>query len=195
MKNKYKIMIFLAVFLLRNSIVQAYCPPYFAKIDSIKNGKNCLSIKATSGCGGEVEVINHCSGEFYFYDANGNLNENVVMVNNEEWNHNDNKKYQQLEEKTGKNYEGFDYIHPSGKNWTIRIFSKEDGRDIIVTGYTADESVSIDKESFNVSIFLFALSVILLLAKYGLKKKIRILIPIILIIFGIFFLLQSMSPY
>lgn len=191
MKNKYKVLIFLTVFFLRNSIVQAYCPPYFAKIDSIKNGKACLSIKATSGCGGEVEVMNHCSGEFYFYDANGNLNENMVMINSEEW-RNKYQEYQQLKEKTGKDYTGFKYIHPSGKDWTIRIFSKKDGQDIIVTGHTTDKSVSTNKESFKASIFLFALSVILLFAKYGLKKKISISIPIILTIFGIFLLLQSM---
>ena len=186
MRNKHKILILLTFFLLRGSIALAYCPPYFAKIDSIKNGKDCLSIRATGGCGGEVEVINHCSEEFYFYDANGNLNENMIMVNNEKWDHNNNQEYQQLEAKTGKDYTGFDYIHPSETDWTIRIFSKEDGRDIIVTGHTAHEPAGTDKR---LSIFLFALSAILLFAKYGLKKKIRISIPMILTIFGIFFLL------
>jgi len=103
-------ILLLAVLLLGTSIVQAYCPPYFAKIDSIENSKDCLSIRATSGCGGEVEIINHCSGEFYFYDENGNLNENVILINNEEWNKNY-QKYQQLEKETGKKYWGHHYLH------------------------------------------------------------------------------------
>lgn len=87
---------------------QARCSPYFAEIDSIEPEYDCLSIQATGGCGGEVEVINHCRGEFYFYDQEGELDESLVLINNGKYDRNY-QKYQELEKETGKEYWGFQY--------------------------------------------------------------------------------------
>ena len=101
----YTLLVFSAIVLLTTSVAKTYCPPYFAHIDSITNGKECLSIKATSGCGGEVMVENHCSGEFYFYDQQGNMFNSVVMINHEEWKENY-EHYEQLEDETNRKYWG-----------------------------------------------------------------------------------------
>lgn len=221
MKHKNKVLLSLLLLFLVPSSVQAYCPPYFAKIDSIENNKDCLAIRATSGCGGEVEIINHCSGEFYFYDEQSNLNENLVLINSEEWNRNL-QKYSELGKKTGKDYWGHQYrgepnFHfsclegkskivegvnfcdsseiekaDSGivvKDWTIKMFSKDDHRDITIKGRTIYEKPLdiIDKGLFFISIFLFFVTFVLFFAKFVLKKRIDIAFIIVSVLISLSF--------
>ena len=97
-------------------IVLAYCPPFFAKIEDIKNAPECLIIKATRGCGGEVYIASHCLGKFYFYDKQGNLDKNLILINKEEYDKNY-QQYQELEAKTGKVYTGSEYLHEQPSFW------------------------------------------------------------------------------
>lgn len=192
MNSNHKIItIFLAVLFLVTSIAQSYCPPYRAKIDSIKNAKDCLSIEASDGCGyGRVKVINNCSGEFYLYNKDGTLDENIIIINIEKKIENS-EGYRRLEKETGKKYWGQHNIDVGVKYWKVKIFSKEDNQDIIVKGRTLH--VESPDDNFNPIIFLcisiisFIVSVVLLFRKYRLKKKVNIVIPIMLIVFGFYF--------
>lgn len=68
MKNSHKVLLglFLITLLSISSIVRAYCPPYFAEIDSIEPKYECLDISdETRYCGGSIEITNHCEGKFY----------------------------------------------------------------------------------------------------------------------------------
>lgn len=174
MKNIRKIVLTLLFFLVSNS-ASAYCPPV-AKIDSIENGKECLSIKATSSCGGEVEIVNNCQEEFYFYDRNKGLDENFVLINNEEFNKNY-QKYQDLKKETGRNYKGFRFIrveHLGGEHWTFKIFSKKDNQDIVVKGGFKEVTNSTDKfiiPLYILSVAWFLLLIILILKKIYKKLK------------------------
>jgi len=106
---KKRIMVFwILLLILLIPSVKAFCPPFFAKISNIENAPECLIIEETRGCGGEVHIANYCSEEFYFYDKEGNLDENFVLINDEKWNKNY-QQYQELKIETGKEYRGFDY--------------------------------------------------------------------------------------
>ena len=170
MMNIKKIILTLLFFLVFNS-TSAYCPP-LAQIDSIKNGKECLSIKATSSCGGEVKIINNCQEEFYFYDRNKNLDENFILINNEEWSRNY-QKYQDLEKETGRNYSGNRFISVGneylGKEyWMFKVFSKKDNQDIVVKGGFKETTNSINMPS--TILFILAVSWFLFLTVFILKK-------------------------
>lgn len=165
---KKTILILMLFFLAFNS-ASAYCPPYFAKIDSIENSKECLSIRATSGCGGEVEIINHCQGEFYFYKDKGILNENFILINSEEWNKNY-QKYQDLEKETNREYGGHDYISVGEEQWIIKIFSKNDNQDIIIRGRTVYEEPKDFGNIFFIPVFILVVLWLLFLIVFILKK-------------------------
>ena len=183
MTNIKKRLLIVALLLLAPNFICAYCPPV-AQIDSIENGKECLSIKATSSCGGEVKIVNHCQEEFYFYDRNGNVDESFVLVNNEEWNENFHK-YQNLEKETGKNYSGRDiisvgvgagtqYLDLKKGYWTIKVFSKEDNRDIVVKGGFAENtgSTNFDRLLFVTPAILWLLFLILYLLRKIFGKRV-----------------------
>lgn len=111
MTYKNKILLGLVLLPLIPSFTQAYCPPYFAKIDSIEPKYDCLDINdRTKFCGGAIEIINHCPGEFYFYGKEGELDENFVLVNFEDRKKNY-QKYLELDKETGKRHLGHDYRH------------------------------------------------------------------------------------
>lgn len=178
MTNIKKKLLILALLLLTPNFIYAYCPP-LAQIDSVENNKKCLSIKTTSSCGGEIKIINHCQGEFYFYDRNGDVDESFVLINNEEWNKNF-QKYQDLEKETGKNYSGRNIIPvgvgsgtqywEKGGYWTIKAFSKEDNRDIVIKGGFVE--VKRDTGSWLSKLLLVVLAILwfLFLIVYLLKK-------------------------
>ena len=84
----------------------------------------------------------------------------------------------------------------SAKYWTVKIFSKEDNQDIIISGRTVyKEPLKREPndpfcciEFLFISILLFAISFILLsLSKKqkGLKRNVNIVVAIILILFGL----------
>lgn len=211
MKINHKIIIILTVLFLGASIIhtQAGCYPYEAKIDSIENAKDCLSIEVVNSCGGCVaKITNNCSGEFYLYDENGSLDEDTVITSGEKyWGH------QSLLVGFDGCYESPQEIIIDGKNvcdkdnlksgdvvkyWTVKIFSKEDNQDIIITGRTvykappersSNEDLSYLPAIF-ITILLFAISAILLSkAKkhVGLKRNISIVIAMTLIFSGLYF--------
>ena len=170
MMNIKKIILTLLFFLVFNS-TSAYCPP-LAQIDSIENGRECLSIKATSSCGGEVIIINNCQEEFHFYDKNKKLDENFILINNEEWNRNY-QKYQDLEKETGRNYSGSRLIsigneYLGGEYWTFKIFSKKDNQNIVVRG--GFKEVTNSTNTFFIPLFILAVSWLLFLIVFVLKK-------------------------
>lgn len=158
--------LFLIVLLLV-PIARAYCPPYFAKIDSIQPNYECLELSdETEHCGGAIEITNHCQGEFYFYDKQGNLDKSLVLVNYEDSAENT-EKYDEREQKTGKHYTGSVFrdrepgfrgcqgerivdgvnvcdeseLEEAGsgtvvKHWTIRMYSEAHDQDILIKGRT-----------------------------------------------------------
>lgn len=224
--NKYKILLFLAIFLLGTSIVQAYCPPYFAKIDSIEPEYPCLDINDdTHFCGGSLSIYNNCEDTFYYYDNNGNIDKSHGLIPKKIWENQEERDPNFMPHDypdVGHYLDCREYIAGSQKSiivdgidvcnetavaqagsgtvvkyWTLKLYSEKNQEDIVIKGRTIYEPpANIGRVLFYISILFFIISGTLLFAKYGLKKKIHISIPIILIVFGIFlFLLYFMSPF
>ncbi|MFZ3077651.1 MAG: hypothetical protein WA139_04305 [Candidatus Aenigmatarchaeota archaeon] len=190
------ITLFVAVLTTNSNVGSSYCPPYFAHIDNITPQISCLDINdRTNYCGGAIEIINHCNEEFYFYNENGSLDNNKILVNFERWEKNI-SYYNDLRSKTGRYFRGFDYRQEPSimekpelfnltnisagsvvKNWTIKMRSSN-GTDITVTGRTVYESSSDNSDYFDYfvsvalsSISIAVLSILAILAYFYIRKK------------------------
>jgi len=87
--------------------LQAYLPPFYAKIDSVDNKMDCFHISEE---GRGLYLRNNCAGNFMTYLENGTLNEKYVIVNYKDWEDNY-EKYKEMEERDNKKYMGFDYFY------------------------------------------------------------------------------------
>ncbi len=104
--GKAVLVVLLALILMKVSF--AYCPPYFAKIDSIENAPECLEIDDSSKfCGGGLSIYNHCNGKFYYY-RDGKINNRSGLISTEEWEENQ-SKYDDLRLNHGIDLRDFGY--------------------------------------------------------------------------------------
>lgn len=62
--------IFLFIFIHPSKItaVTVACSPFRAHVVAIENNRDCIDIRADSGCGGALDVLNHCPASFYVYE-------------------------------------------------------------------------------------------------------------------------------
>lgn len=185
----------------------AYCIPYFAKIESISPKYDCLDINdRTPFCGGSIEVVNHCLGDFYFYSSTGELDEKFLMVNKEKWEQNY-KYYEKLAEEGGVSIMGHTYRYEPSfveswgytdslkdgevvKEWEIKLYSVDNKQDIIVKGKTVYEEPSHIQENtsriFRILAYIgFIGTFVLLLSKVIFKKRVAGAIAVLTFIFSL----------
>lgn len=56
------------------------CSPFRAKIISVENERDCLSIRTESGCGGSMSILNKCDENFVIYE-DGMTDEKKILGN------------------------------------------------------------------------------------------------------------------
>ena len=153
MKKEFFVFFLLLLFVL--PVVQAVVSPYRAQIDSIENGKYCLSIQPHVD---QIEIINHCQEEFYFYDGQGNLDESFVMVNSEEYKKN-REKYQEFEGETGKDYLGHDYRNESSFEYS-ECYDGSKAKEKIVDGINVCNQAELEKAGFGTVVKYWAIKLL-----------------------------------
>lgn len=178
MNKKLAISIILGInFFSLPFFANAYCPPYFAHIDSIETGSeniNCLKIKATNGCGGELWIENNCSQPFYLEEKEiGSGNSLYYSGEKMDW--------------LGSRNE--ELINKGYIDWTLN--GKLEENDIIIKGRTAYGKMWPELIVDYLPIaFMLMLVLLFLKQKYFKKNKlifILIIINVIYILLGIVF--------
>lgn len=127
MKIIYSLLLFLFIFLWLIEPAYAICPQYYAHIDTIDPPIDCLQIKATRGCGGELEIKNHCDQIFYLEG------EKLLEANDEKTYY-----YHQKVSFSGENIEN---MKTYDKSWTLR--GELGSTPITITGSTAYQQFSL----------------------------------------------------
>lgn len=148
-KSACLILSFIFLILLLSRFTLAYCPPYFVHIDFIENIENkpdCLSIEATTGCGGELYIQNYCEKKVAIYDEN-NQGFKKVIGGGSTLSYSDDKRidYTSLGTEDTKD----------SKNWNI-IFNYDD-KNITVRGRTVRDYESTGSDMPYDLLFLFLL--------------------------------------
>lgn len=83
LNKKLKIILLLVLILIPISTVTAdYIYPYSMQISSIENEKSCLNIEGKQDWDWQAVMIkNNCSEDFYFYDNENNIIQNIILSN------------------------------------------------------------------------------------------------------------------
>lgn len=100
---KYILLLFTALFIIPSFhpiyALLAPCPPFYTKIDYIENNRECLSVREFN-CSTGIDILNHCDDEFNYYNPDGSLNTQEVIINYDDYVVDEDKFYK-IEKETG----------------------------------------------------------------------------------------------
>lgn len=179
--------------LLSNFIIpitaHAYCAPYVAVINSIEPNFDCLQIRATGGCGGELEIVNNCPQIFYLEGEK--IGNDSYQNSNYHYFHQGIQWYGDLinDEKVNQH------------NW--QLVGKLGDQRVVINGKTIyNDGLSIlpgAKGILWISVLIYFISILIIivlaiaLRRRRVNKLIIILLSLLMIIFLPFFLISVVS--
>lgn len=188
-----KLFVALFAIVVFSYLIGAYCPPYFAKIDSVQNVPSCLSVEATRGCGGEVAFHNTCDYSFSMSTPYG-----AVLIKPNQWQALDQPNFLLGKPCIDNQKSIVDGINVCDENalkngttvkyWSINLTNIKDQSQVKINGRTVYEQPTNIVLQFVIA-YLILSAIIWLICTRILKKSSNTIIKILGVLFILLFVL------